>query len=61
MATIQLTKYICDDGSVLIPLGDATFANLVSDSGKFYLAVTETISAIEAGNPIGLLLALTYA
>lgn len=60
---IVVKKYIGSNGEILLPLSqnDTNSANLVSISGVFYLAVKEDVSSIVAGNPIGLLLALTYS
>ncbi len=62
MAT-KITKWIGDNGDVLIPLGDPTTYNtnkLFSLSGVYFIPFTEEVVAIETGNPIGLLLSLTY-
>lgn len=61
MAT-YVRKYIGTNGDVLLPLSETAgnTSSLVSDKGVFYLAQTEEVVAIEAGNPIGLLLTLTY-
>lgn len=63
--TTYIRKWICENGDVLIPLTDITVASstdgkLVSAKGKFYLPLIEETSIIVAGNPIGLLLSLTY-
>lgn len=63
MAT-RIKKWIGSNGEVLILLGDPTTYNtnkMVSTSGVYYFPQTETVTVIEAGNPIGLLLTLTYA
>ena len=62
MATI-VDRYIGSNGEILIPT--TTTANntspLISSGGVYYLPQTSEQAIIEAGNPIGLLLALTYA
>lgn len=63
MAT-RVLKWIGSNGEVLIPLSDSDYntSSMVSDRGVYYLAQTqEEALAIEAGNPMGLLLTLTYA
>lgn len=61
MAT-KVDRYIGSNGDVLIPT--TTTANntsdLISIAGVYYKVQTSEIVAIEAGNPMGLLLALTY-
>lgn len=61
MATI-VDRYIGSNGDVLIPLGSAldNTNNLVSARGVYYIAQTHEQVVIEAGNPMGLLLAITY-
>lgn len=61
MAT-KVNKWISDKGEVLIPLEVTTYntSPMVSDGGTYWFAVTEEVVAIETGNPIGLLLTLTY-
>lgn len=59
---VLVRRYIGTNGDVLIPLtetGDNT-SSLLSDKGVLYLVQTEEVVAIQAGNPVGLLLALTY-
>lgn len=61
MAT-RVTKWIGSNGEVIIPLSETTYntAHMVSSYGNYFFPLTEEIVAIEAGNPIGLLLTLTY-
>lgn len=61
MAT-RVTKWIGSNGEVIIPLSETTYntANMVSSCGNYFFPLTEEVVAIEAGNPIGLLLTLTY-
>lgn len=62
MAT-KVTKWVGSNGEVLVPLGDATTYNtnkMISTHGTYFFPLTEEIVAIETGNPIGLLLSLTY-
>lgn len=61
---IIVDRYISDDGEVLLPL-ESTLNNtsdLLSDRGRFFKVFTHSDEAvaIEAGNPMGLLLTLTY-
>lgn len=62
MAT-RVDRYIGSNGEILIPT--TTTSNntsaLVSSNGVYYLPQTSEVVVIEAGNPIGLLLSLTYA
>lgn len=62
MATV-VDRYIGDNGDVLIPINQnaTNSANLISDKGVYYIAITHSTSAPLQGNPMGLLLALTYA
>jgi len=51
--------YISASGEYYYILGDG---NLISSSGEFIIGVTTTPAGTpEAGNPIGLLMALTYS
>lgn len=64
MAPIKVTKWIGSNGEILIPLGDPTTYNtnkLISNLGTYFFPQTEEVVAIEVGNPIGLLLSLTYS
>lgn len=56
-----LDRYIGDNGDVLLPIGEDTYPKLVSVNGVYYIPQTREVVQIEAGNPIGLLLSLTYA
>jgi hypothetical protein len=58
MATLDM--YIGSDGEVLLPLDDNEHPTLVSQSGTYYFPQTTELVTIEAGNPMGLLLTLTY-
>lgn len=58
---IILKNYVSIDGDVLIPTKSAEGHNiLVSLNGTVYIPTTAEVVAIEAGNPMGLLLTLTY-
>lgn len=62
MATI-VDRYIGTNGDVLIPL--TTTANNTSPllsvkKGVYFIPQTHEVVTIEAGNPMGLLLTLTY-
>ncbi len=61
MATV-VKQYIGDDGTILMPMSFSltNTANLLSDDGTVFFAQTYEVVAIEAGNPMGLLLTLTY-
>lgn len=54
-------RYIGVNGDILIPVPESNdnTSNLVSLKGVYYLAQTEAVP-IEQGNPMGLLLTLTY-
>lgn len=61
MATLD--RYIGENGDILFPLSvtaDNT-SNLISSRGVLYFAQTHDTAEIVAGNPIGLLLTLTYS
>lgn len=61
MAT-RVDRYIGSNGDVLIPTtttADNT-SDLLSIGGTYYKVQTTEIVQIEAGNPMGLLLTLTY-
>lgn len=62
MAVI-IDRYIGDNGIVLLPITSTAnnTSDLVSDTGVYYKAFTREVAIIEAGNPVGLLLALTYS
>lgn len=57
-------QWVGDDGELLIPIEDTadnTGMLLSTNTGKIYIAITEVApGAIVAGNPMGLLLTLTY-
>lgn len=58
---IILKNYTSIDGDVLVPTQNAEGHHiLVSLDGMVYIPTTVEIAAIEAGNPMGLLLTLTY-
>lgn len=61
MATI-VTKYIGSNGDVLLPISETAnnTSPLVSGKGVYFIPLTEEQAIIEAGNSMGLLLALTY-
>ena len=61
MATV-VARYIGSDGTILLPIpkSETNTSNLISSKGVYYIVQTEEQMAIETGNPIGLLLALTY-
>ena len=61
--TTVVDRFIGDNGEVLIPINQnaSNSANLVSEkTGVYYIAITHEIVSILQGNPMGLLLALTY-
>lgn len=62
MTTI-VDRYIGSNGDVLIPITSTTdnTSNLISIRGVYYLAQTHEVVTIVTGNPMGLLLTLTYA
>jgi hypothetical protein len=59
---IVVNRYIGSNGEILIPLSfdSNNVGDLLSINGTYYKVQTTEIVAIEAGNPIGLLLTLTY-
>lgn len=62
MATI-LDRYIGSNGDVLIPTETSatnTSPLYSTKKGIYYIAQTHEVVQIEAGNPMGLLLTLTY-
>lgn len=61
MAVI-VDRYIGDNGIVLLPISSSAnnTSDLISDTGVFFKVFTHEVVTIEAGNPMGLLLALTY-
>lgn len=60
--TTHVNRYIGTNGEILIPVSNTTdnTSNLISTSGIYYIAQKSEIVPIVAGNPIGLLLTLTY-
>lgn len=63
MATVIVDRYIGDNGVVLLPLqGTANnTSDLISDTGVYFMAQTHEEVIILEGNPMGLLLAITYS
>lgn len=61
MATV-FDRYIGSDGDVLIPVEpETTYSPLLSvKKGVYFIPQTHEVVTIEAGNPMGLLLTLTY-
>lgn len=62
MAT-RVLKWIGSNGEVLLPLSETTYntGKMISvKKGVWYTPITEEVVVIEAGNPMGLLLTLTY-
>ena len=61
--SIIVKKWIGSNGEILIPLTEETYndGNMVSTHGTYFFALTEDKSTPLMGNPMGLLLALTYA
>lgn len=61
---IHVDMYVSDEGEILFPLtaSDNNISDLISDKGTFFKVFTTDTSVpqIEAGNPMGLLLVLTY-
>ena len=59
---IQVLKWIGSNGEILIPLSEETYNNgkMISTKGTYFIPQTFEEVAIQAGNPMGLLLALTY-
>ena len=61
---IIVDMYISDDGELLMPINTTpnNTSDLLSDRGRFFKVFTHSDEAvaIEAGNPMGLLLTLTY-
>lgn len=58
MATLDM--YIGSDGEVLLPLDDNEYPTLVSQSGTYYFPQTTELVTIEAGNPYGPWIWMTY-
>jgi|WetSurMetagenome_2_1015567.scaffolds.fasta_scaffold1463175_2 hypothetical protein len=61
MATV-FDRYIGTNGDILIPTDkEEVYSPLLSvKKGVYYIPQTHEVVAIEQGNPIGLLLTLTY-
>lgn len=59
---VIVDRYIGSNGEVLLPISDTTdnTSDLISSRGVYYIAQTHEEVAIVAGNPMGLLLSLTY-
>jgi len=59
---VVLDRYIGANGDILIPVtsSDSNTSDLISIKGVYYLAQTHEEVSIVAGNPMGLLLTLTY-
>ena len=59
---VIVDRYIGSNGEVLLPISDTTdnTSDLISSRGVYYIAQTNEEVAIVAGNPMGLLLSLTY-
>ncbi len=62
MTNVIVDRYIGDNGVVLLPVQDTVnnTSDLISDTGVYYLAQTHEEVIILEGNPMGLLLAITY-
>lgn len=60
MTTI-LDRYLSDKGTILIPLSTDAIPNFISDKGEYFFPQTHEVVPIVAGNPMGLLLTLTYS
>lgn len=60
--TTRVDMYIGDNGVILLPLTTDATSDLMSDKGEYFMAhiIDTTVYPIEAGNPMGLLLTLTY-
>lgn len=60
---IRVKYWISDKGEILKPQSEETYndANLISEKGVIYFAITETTGLGLVGSPMGLLLAITYA
>lgn len=59
---VVLDRYIGTNGDILLPVtsSDSNTSDLISIKGVYYLAQTHEVVSIVAGNPMGLLLTLTY-
>lgn len=58
----KLDRYIGENGEMLFPLTDTAnnTSDLISSRGVIYFAQTHEVTEIVEGNPMGLLLTLTY-
>lgn len=61
MATV-FDRYVGTNGDILIPVNpEVTYSPLLSvKKGVYFIPQTHEVVSIEAGNPMGLLLTLTY-
>jgi len=59
---VIVDRYIGSNGEILLPIEGTpdNTADLLSSRGVYYIAQTHEVVAIVAGNPMGLLLTLTY-
>lgn len=59
---VRVDRYVGTNGDILLPVTETAnnTSDLISIKGIYYIAQTSEIVAIEAGNPMGLLLTLTY-
>lgn len=59
---IEVKFWVGTDGKILKPQSSSTYntVNLISDQGVVYFPITQTVNTLE-GQPMGLLLAITYA
>lgn len=59
---VRVDRYVGSNGDILLPVAETVnnTSDLISIKGIYYIAQTSEIVAIEAGNPMGLLLTLTY-
>ena len=64
--SIFIRRWVGDNGDILFPLTDIqvstlTDGTLISAKGRYYIPINEEVVPIVAGNPMGLLLTLTYS
>jgi len=59
---VLVDRYIGSNGEILLPIEGTldNTADLLSSRGVYYIAQTHEVVSIVAGNPMGLLLTLTY-
>lgn len=59
---VRVDRYVGSNGDILLPVAETAnnTSDLISIKGIYYIAQTTEIVGIEAGNPMGLLLTLTY-